>query len=70
MKIITGIVIVYVFLTVACNNNGGTTKTNDSTTINTTNSNAADGGPNNGLGGTNTYNRNNDTAVHDTTPKK
>ena len=57
-------------LIAACSNNGGTTKTSDSTTINTTKSNAADGGPNNGLGDTNTYNRNNDTAIHDTMPKK
>ena len=39
-------------------------------TINTTESNKADGGPNNGLGDTNTYNRMNDTMSHDTSNKK
>jgi len=68
MKIVTGIICVLLFA--ACNNNGSTAKTSDSTTINTTNSNAADGGPNNGLGDTNTYNRSNDTISRDTMPKK
>lgn len=67
MKTIIGIICL---LLVACNNNGNTAKTNDSTTINTTNTNSADGGPNNGLGDTNTYNRNNDTSIHDSTQKK
>lgn len=54
----------------ACNNNGSSTKTTDSTTINTTETNNADGGPNNGLGDTNSYNRMNDTISHDTLNKK
>jgi hypothetical protein len=54
----------------SCDNSGNTTNTTDSTTINTKTSSPADGGPNNGLGDTDTYNRMNDTTVHDTMPKK
>jgi hypothetical protein len=57
-------------LLAACNNNGSSAKTTDSTTINTTETNKADGGPNNGLGDTNSYNRMNDTINHDTSNKK
>jgi hypothetical protein len=57
-------------LLVSCNDHGGSAKTTDSVTINTTESNKADGGPNNGLGDTNTYNRMNDTMTHDTSNKK
>jgi hypothetical protein len=57
-------------LLVSCNDHGDGTKTTDSVTINTTESNKADGGPNNGLGDTNTYNRMNDTMTHDTSNKK
>ena len=60
-----------VIMIIACNHTSHGSKTGDSTTINTTNNNAADGGPNNGLGDTNTYNRMTDTTtVHDTTNKK
>ena len=57
-------------LLVSCNDHGGGAKTTDSVTINTTESNKADGGPNNGLGDTNTYNRTNDTMTRDTSNKK
>jgi hypothetical protein len=57
-------------LLVSCNDHGDSAKTTDSVTINTTESNKADGGPNNGLGDTNTYNRMNDTMTHDTSNKK
>ena len=57
-------------LLVSCNDHGDSAKTTDSVTINTTESNKADGGPNNGLGDTNTYNRMNDTMTHDTPNKK
>jgi len=68
MKIAT--IIIAILLLVSCNNSGTSTKTTDSVTINTTESNKADGGPNNGLGDTNTYNRTNDTITHDTLNKK
>ena len=70
MKKITGILLI--ILIAACNNNGSTTKTSDSTSINTSTGKVSegDGGPNNGLGDTNTYNRMNDTIIHDTMPKK
>jgi len=66
----TIIALIGMALIVACNNNGNTGKTTDSTSVNTKTSSPADGGPNNGLGDTNTYNRMNDTLVHDTTQKK
>jgi hypothetical protein len=68
MKKIIGIMCV-IFIA-ACNNAVKTTKTDDSTTINTKTSSPADGGPDNGLSDTNTYNRINDTASHDTFQKK
>jgi hypothetical protein len=67
MKKITTIVLVAIL--VACNNNGSKTETKDSTTINTTTGNVSDGGPNNGLGDTASYDRMNDK-VPDTIPKK
>ena len=66
----TIIVLVGLVTISACNNKGSTTKSSDSTSINTKTSSPADGGPNNGLGDTNTYNRMNDTTVHDTIPKR
>jgi hypothetical protein len=54
----------------SCHNTGTTGKANDSTTINTSNGNMPEGGPNHGLGDTNSYNRINDTISHDTTSKK
>jgi hypothetical protein len=54
----------------SCNDHGGSARTTDSVTINTTETNKADGGPNNGLGDTNTYNRMNDTMTVDTLNKK
>ena len=66
---ITVIAIGILFL-VSCNNHGDNAKTTDSVTINTTETNKADGGPNNGLGDTNTINRANDTIMHDTLNKK
>ena len=68
MKITT--IAIAILLMVSCNNSGTSAKTTDSVTINTTESNKADGGPNNGLGDTNTYNRMNDTITHDTLNKK
>ncbi len=63
-------IVIGILLMVSCNNSGTSAKTTDSVTINTTESNKADGGPNNGLGDTNTYNRTNDTITHDTLNKK
>jgi hypothetical protein len=57
-------------LIAACNSSGSNTKTTDSTTIPTTETNKADGGPNNGLGDTNSLNGMNDTISHDTLNKK
>jgi hypothetical protein len=59
-------------LVISCNYHKKGEKTSDSTTVNatTTETNKADGGPNNGLGDTNTYNRMNDTTVHDSLKKK
>jgi len=61
-----------ILVLIACNNHRQGGKTTDSTSINatTTETNKADGGPNNGLGDTNTYNRGNDTTVHDTSTRK
>jgi hypothetical protein len=63
-------IVVGILLLVSCNDHGGSAKTTDSVTINTTETNKADGGPNNGLGDTNTYNRMNDTVTNDTSNKK
>jgi hypothetical protein len=52
----------------ACHNHGSNTNSGDTTTINMRTNSPADGGPNNGLGDTNTYNRMNDTTVRDTMP--
>jgi hypothetical protein len=70
MKLTTAILLI--LLVAACNNNGSSTKTSDTTTINTNTGHVSegDGGPNNGLGDTNSYNRMNDTLNHDTMPKK
>jgi len=59
-------------LLISCNDHGSGAKTTDSITVNsnTTETNKADGGPNNGLGDTNSYNRMNDTMTHDTLNKK
>jgi len=59
-----------ILLLASCNNNSGSSKTTDSIPINTTETNKSDGGPNNGLGDTNTINRGRDTASHDTLNKK
>jgi len=53
-----------------CNNRGTSTQSADTTTINTNTGNMPEGGPNHGLGDTNSYNRMNDTVTHDTTSKK
>jgi hypothetical protein len=66
----TTVIVIGILLIASCNNSGTNAKTTDSVTINTTESNKADGGPNNGLGDTNTYNRTNDTITHDTLNKK
>jgi hypothetical protein len=69
-------VILLMSLVIACNNSGSnagssdTTKSSDTTTINTNPENMTDGGPNQGLGDTNSYNRMNDTLSSDTTHKK
>jgi len=54
----------------ACHNHGSKTNSSDTTTINMRTNSPADGGPNNGLGDTNTYNRMNDTTVRDTLPNR
>lgn len=64
------VIAIGILLLVSCNNHGDNAKTTDSVTINTTETNKADGGPNNGLGDTNTINRTNDTITHDTLNKK
>jgi hypothetical protein len=69
MKIAT-IVFFNILLLVSCNSHSGSSKTTDSIPINTTETNKSDGGPNNGLGDTNTINRGRDTASHDTLNKK
>ena len=68
MRLITAILLIS--LVCACNNNGSSTETTDTTTINTNTGNVSDGGPNNGLGDTNSYNRMNDTLSRDTVPRK
>jgi hypothetical protein len=52
----------------ACHNHGRHSSSGDTTSINMRTNSPADGGPNNGLGDTNTYNRMNDTTVRDTMP--
>ena len=52
----------------ACHHHGSNTNSSDTTTINMRTNSPADGGPNNGLEDTNTYNRMNDTTVRDTMP--
>jgi hypothetical protein len=69
MKIAT-IVFFNILLLASCNSHSGSSKTTDSIPINTTETNKSDGGPNNGLGDTNTINRGRDTASHDTLNKK
>jgi hypothetical protein len=61
-----------ILILISCNNHKKGEKTTDSTTVNatTTETNKADGGPNNGLGDTNSYNRMNDTSVYDSSKKK
>jgi len=59
-----------VLIMTSCHNSSSTSKAADSTTINTNTGNMPEGGPNNGLADTTTYNRMNDTIAHDTTPKK
>lgn len=56
-----------VLMIVSCNSKGNNTETSDTTTVNTSTSNMPEGGPNHGLGDTNSYNRMNDTVAHDTT---
>ena len=61
-----------ILLLASCNSHSGSSKTTDSIPIpiNTTETNKSDGGPNNGLGDTNTINRGRDTASHDTLNRK
>jgi len=59
-----------ILLIISCNDHSGTSKTTDSVSINTTETPKADGGPNNGLGDTNTHNQMADTMTHDTLNKK
>jgi hypothetical protein len=65
-----GLIILAASIVTACNNKGTSTTESDSTAINTKTDNVSDGGPNNGLGDTNSYNRMNDTISTDTVPKK
>ena len=58
-----------ILLLASCNDSGRNTKTTDSVTINTTETPKADGGPNNGLGDTNTIDQK-DTITHDTSRKR
>jgi len=68
IKITTAILLI--MLAAACNDTGSSTKATDTTTINTTTGNVSDGGTNNGLGDTTSYNQMNDTVSRDTVPKK
>lgn len=72
---ITGLILL-LLLVAACNNSGSSTtsndtiKSSDNATITTNPENMTDGGPGQGLGDTNSYNRMNDTVSHDSIPKK
>jgi hypothetical protein len=65
----TALIILGGFLFIGCNNEGNSKQTADSATINTSTGNVSDGGPNNGRGDTNSYNRMNDK-VNDSISKK
>ena len=67
MKIAT--IVFNILLLASCNSHSGSSKTTDSIPINTTETNKSDGGPNNGLGDTNTINRGRDSASYDTLKK-
>jgi hypothetical protein len=68
MKLIPGIL--FMVLVAACNNsNGNPSNTNDTTNINIKTSSPADAGPNNGLGDTNIYHKQ-DTLAGDSGLKK
>jgi hypothetical protein len=62
--------ILLMLVSASCRNSSSTSKASDSTVINTNTGNMPEGGPNHGLGDTNSYNRMNDTLAHDTTSKK
>jgi hypothetical protein len=66
----TIIAIIIILMLACCNNSGSSTKSADTTTINTNTGNMPEGGPNHGLGDTNSYNRMNDTVTRDTSSKK
>ena len=66
----TIIAIMFVLMFACCNNRGSSTKSADTTTINTNTGNMPEGGPNHGLGDTDSYNRMNDTLTRDTASKK
>ena len=53
---------------IACNNGGSSRQTTDSATMHITTGNVSDGGPNNGRGDTNSYDRMNDK-INDSTLK-
>ena len=56
---------------VACHNRGNAARSaKDTTSINMRTNSPADGGPNNGIGDTNTYNRMSDTTVRDSMPNR
>ena len=52
----------------ACHNSGSSTQSSDSTVVNTQSGNVSDGGPNHGMGDTNSYDRMSNTLTKDTTP--
>jgi hypothetical protein len=62
--------VLLMLIVASCHNSSSTSKAADSTTINTNTGNMPEGGPNHGLGDTNSYNRMNDTMAHDTSSKK
>ena len=67
MRLIAGIL--FMVLIAACNSNGTASNANDSTNINIKTNSPGDGGPNNGLGDTNIYHKQ-DTLSGDSGLKK
>ena len=64
------VAIILMLVAASCHDSSSTGKASDSTSINTNTGNMPEGGPNHGLGDTNSYNRMNDTLAQDTTSKK
>ena len=67
------LIVFFGFSVVSCDNQGDSRTTTDSSSINTNTGNVSDGGPNNGAGDTNDFNRMNDivkdSSLKDSTAK-